>query len=188
MQHQFFESVQTRDRLDKVFRSYNDTLVRYLTLRTKSVVEAMEIAQEAYLRVLAMPDSNKIIDMESFLFGISRNLHIDRVRSTICGFKAIEKGGMAVAYGGSTTEMSHVGPEEDAVANEILEKLKTVIEGLAPKCQQAFLLYKFEGIGYAEVASRMGLTESMVRKYVLHAVRVCHQSLGMDGQVQNECD
>lgn len=137
----------------------------------------MEIAQEAYVRVLSMADSEKIVDMESYLFGIAKNIHIDRVRNARIGIKVQERSGCSVAYGGATTEACYVGPEDEMVAKDMLNILKRTIEDLPPKCQMAFLLYKFEGVCYTDIAERMGLTESMVRKYVLRGLRDCQQRL-----------
>lgn len=176
------ESIEARNLLNQVFRSYNDILVRYLTLRTRSLQEAMEIAQEAYVRFLSMAEPEKILDIEAYVFGIAKNIHIDRVRSSRTGAKAIARGGHGLAYGGASSEASCAGPEDEAAAKDTVKQLKRAIEGLPPKCRQAFVLYKFELLGYPEIAERMGLTESMVRKYVLRALRECRQTLGLHAQ------
>ena len=176
------ESVKTRNLLNQVFRGYNDILVRYLTLRTRSLQEALEIAQEAYVRFLSMAEPEKVLDIEAYVFGIAKNIHIDRVRSSRSGAKAIERGGYGVAYGGATSEVSCAGPEDELAAKDMVRVLKLAIEDLPAKCRQAFVFYKFELMGYPEIAERMGLTESMVRKYVLRALRECQQSLGLQVQ------
>ncbi|TRZ55821.1 MAG: RNA polymerase sigma factor [Rhodocyclaceae bacterium] len=139
----------------------------------------MEIAQEAYLRFLSIPDFEKIADTESYLFSTAKNIHIDRVRNVRARANAIERGGFGVAYEGATTEVSCGGPEDEAAAKDMVRILNRAIESLPPKCQMAFVLYKFDLLGYPEIAERMGLTESMVRKYVLRALRDCQQSLGL---------
>ena len=139
----------------------------------------MEIAQEAYVRFLSMADPEKIIDVESYVFGIAKNIHIDRVRSSRTQAKAIERGGFGAAYGGATSEASCDGPEDELAAKDMVRLLKRAIEALPAKCRQAFVLYKFDLLGYPEIAERMELTESMVRKYVLRALRECQRSVGL---------
>ena len=74
------ESEADRNRLAEVFRQYNDTLVNYLAFRVKSRQEAAEIAQETYVRMLAMSDLGRITDLQSYLFRVANNIAVDRLR------------------------------------------------------------------------------------------------------------
>ena len=58
-----------------------------------------------------------------------------------------------------------------------LDRLAKLIDELSPKCRDAFIAYKFYDMSYPEIAQRMDLTESMVRKYVLRAIAYCSSHL-----------
>jgi RNA polymerase sigma-70 factor (ECF subfamily) len=174
------ESEEFGARLAELFRAYNDTLVSYLTLRVQSRAEAAEVAQEAYLRLLKCADAGKIIDLKSFLFRTANNIAIDRLRRQQTKLRVLEQV-RAAGAGDDGMEASTPGPETEAVAWQTLELLRAAIEELPPKCRAAFILYKLQGQSYREIAARMNLTESMVRKYVLRGLQYCHRRI--DGQL-----
>jgi RNA polymerase sigma-70 factor (ECF subfamily) len=169
-------------RLAELFRTYNGTLVGYLAVRLQSQAEAAEIAQEAYLRLLNLSDTGKIIDLKSFLFRTANNIAIDRIRRNHLQRRVLEQAGTA-ALADAATATSGPGPETHATARQTIELLRVAIEELPPKCRMAFILYKLQGHSYGEIAARMQLTESMVRKYVLRGLQYCRTRL--DGQLDH---
>ena len=48
-----------------------------------------------------------------------------------------------------------------------------MLDGLGPKIKQAFLLSQLEGLGYAEIAQRLGVSVSSVKKYMAKVVEHC---------------
>ncbi|MNT22513.1 putative RNA polymerase sigma factor FecI [compost metagenome] len=48
-----------------------------------------------------------------------------------------------------------------------------MLDGLGPKIKQAFLLSQLEGLGYAEIAQRLGVSVSSVKKYMAKAAEHC---------------
>lgn len=160
-------------RLAELFRTYNGTLVGYLAVRLKSQAEAAEVAQEAYLRLLGMSDTGKIIDLRSFLFRTAHNLAIDRIRREQLQRRAQEEAGVALLADPAQAEAAP-GPERETSARQVIDLLRAAIEELPPKCRLAFILYKLQGQSYGEIAERMQLTESMVRARAQH----CRRRLG----------
>ena len=61
--------------------------------------------------------------------------------------------------------------------NELLKEMEKSLISLPDKCRLAFLLYKIRGQSYEEIALTLQISPSMVRKYVLRAVRHCYQQL-----------
>lgn len=62
------------------------------------------------------------------------------------------------------------------MAQEVAHLEKLIAE-LPAKCRQAFLLYKIEGLEFRDVATRMSLSERMVRDYVVRATLYCRAGL-----------
>jgi RNA polymerase sigma-70 factor (ECF subfamily) len=58
-----------------------------------------------------------------------------------------------------------------------LEKLDRALSKLSPKCRAAFVLHRREGLTYAEVAEKLGVSSSMVKKYLATALAQCHRHL-----------
>ena len=73
-------SVPDGTELSQLFRVHNDVLVGYLTARLGSRQEAMEVAQEAYARLLQFHESSTPNLSRAYLFRTATNLAIDRLR------------------------------------------------------------------------------------------------------------
>jgi RNA polymerase sigma-19 factor, ECF subfamily len=56
---------------------------------------------------------------------------------------------------------------------EALMEIDALLDGLPPKARLAFLLSQLEGLPYAEIAQRLNVSLSMVKKYMLQAVTHC---------------
>ena len=156
----------------RAFQKYNESLVRYLSVRLHSRRDAEEVAQEAYVRMLKLDEPDTISHMQAYLFKIASNIAIDRMRSQgrqppHCSIDAIADGIAAPA-----TSVDRI-----VEAQQQLLLIKEIIAELPPKCRKAFLLYKFKGQSYAEIAQSMQLTQSMIRKYVLRAIVFCRTRL-----------
>ena len=70
--------------------------------------------------------------------------------------------------------------ERELAAEQIVAALGYVIAALSPQCRTVFLLSRLDGLTYAEIASRRGISVKTVEKHVSHALRVCveHSAAG----------
>ncbi|WP_371763433.1 sigma-70 family RNA polymerase sigma factor [Massilia sp.] len=64
-------------------------------------------------------------------------------------------------------------PEELCLAVEELVRIDAALRRLRAKAGEAFLLSQYKGLGYAEIAVRLGVSASMVRKYIVRAPDAC---------------
>ncbi len=151
----------------RLFRDHNRSLVSYLSMRLRSLHEAKEVAQEAYVRVLQLDEHGAESFLKAYLFKVATNLAIDRLR---------QRGRRHRYEEDVPTDELETGLEEPsrrALAQEQLGALIAGLEELAPKCREAFLLYRLDGVSQQEIAARLGVTERMVRNYVTHALLYC---------------
>jgi RNA polymerase sigma-70 factor (ECF subfamily) len=61
-------------------------------------------------------------------------------------------------------------PDLEVESGQEIEHVLRLIEDLPAKCRRAFLLHKIEELEFSDVARQMGLSERMVRIYVIRAV------------------
>ncbi len=157
----------------KVCEENHESLVNFLRGRLGSHQDANDVAQEAYAKLLNLEQVEVIRQPCAFLFKVASNLAIDLLR---------QRGRLKEATGaserGENVPCPYPSPEDVLDAKKKVEWLRQIIAELPPKCRMAFMLYKFEELEYAEIAGRMNLTESMVRKYVLRAVVYCRERMG----------
>ncbi|PHZ86407.1 RNA polymerase sigma factor [Paremcibacter congregatus] len=161
-------STHCRDEIERLFLQHNDSLIRFLVLKLGSRHEARDVAQEAYVKILGLDQDEVVNHLRAYLFKTASNLAINRIRQRIRRGES------------KNIDVTKIDPpDEKALADDIVDarkrirKLELIIEELPPKCRMAFLLHKVECRDYADIARQMNLSESMIRKYVLQAIRYC---------------
>ena len=154
------------DRLSDLFQQHNNKLVRYLAAKLNSEEEALEVAQEAYVRLLKLDDDSNISYLKAFLYRTADNLAIDRLRRRVRTSAIFD-----ASQSDAELALEQENPERHAQADSTLRLVREAIDELPAKCRKAFVLYKFYEQDYKQIAEEMELTESMIRKYVLKALR-----------------
>lgn len=157
-------------RLREVFRLHRAGLVRFLRVRLGSEVEAQDVAQDAIFRLYQRRETLNDNDLRALLYVTARNIATDRLRQRQRSPLYFSE---EVDVGCAQLVDEAASPERILAARQQLARLRALLKELPPKCEQAFVSYKFEGLEYSEIAERMALTESMVRKYVLRALAYC---------------
>jgi RNA polymerase sigma-70 factor (ECF subfamily) len=165
------------ERIARLFSEHNESLVRFLAARLRSVHEAREVAQEAYVRLLSLDDSGAVSFLRAFLFKTAANLAVDRLRSRDRRRQALDAGLCDDSREAST-------PDADVANAQDVEIVRRLIGELPPKCRRAFLLNRIHGVEFAQIAQQMELSERMVRHYVLRAVLYCRA--GLDAAQQSK--
>ena len=96
-----------------------------------------------------------------FVFSVARNLLINRVRRehivSIDAVADLDALGIAI---------DEPGPDRSAMARQELQRLQEALDRLPPRCREAVVLRKIEGLGRREIAGRMGIAEATVAEYL----------------------
>jgi RNA polymerase sigma-70 factor (ECF subfamily) len=74
--------------------------------------------------------------------------------------------------GGMNVALDEPGPDRATMARDELRKLQAALDQLPPRCREAFVLGKIEGLSGQEIAIRMGVTESAVSRHLALGVRL----------------
>jgi RNA polymerase sigma factor (sigma-70 family) len=151
-------------RLERLFREHEVHLLRFLTIRVGSIADARDCLQIVFTRLLERSASLADENLVSLLYVCARNAATDEVRRRRHARLEAEH-----------TEIADEapGPARHVQATQDLTLLMSLLDELPPKCRRAFVGYKLQGLEYRDVAAQMGITESMVRKYVIKAVAYC---------------
>jgi len=169
---------QRTELVERLFREHNEALIRFLMARLRSYQDAREVAQEAYVRLLSLDEPGAVSYLRAFLFKTAANLATDRQRRAAAHLRATE---LPLFH-----EFADVRtPERRAAGRETVQRLERLIAAMPAKCRQAFILYQFEGLEFAPIAARMGISERMVRNYVVRALLHCRAQLDFGGAAAN---
>lgn len=146
-------------------------LVKYLTARFRNATEAQDIAQEAWLRIFRLAHPQELGNAKAFLFQTASNLAIDRVRRGKLEQKYLDQE-LGLAEPGLAPSM-----ERTVAGTQDLEQVEQALLQLPLKCRQAFVAHRSQGLPYAEIARQLGVSTSMVEKYIIQALRHLRQTL-----------
>jgi RNA polymerase sigma factor (sigma-70 family) len=158
----------------QLFREHNDSLVRFLTSRLRSRQEAHEVAQEAYVRLLSLHEPGAVSYVRAFLFKTAANLAVDRLRRDQVHARAT-RGPLFSEFADART------PERRVAATQEIQRLARLVDELPPKCRQAFVLNRFQGMDFPAIAQEMRISERMVRSYVVRALLYCRARVSDSG-------
>jgi RNA polymerase sigma-70 factor (ECF subfamily) len=126
-----------------------------------------DLRQDIYVRVYEAA-RKQIPDLaKPFVFTAARNLLVDRVRrNRIIPIEAVAD---MDALG---VESGDAGPERIAMARDALRRLQISLDRLPPRCREAVIMSKIEGLSRHEIAMRMGIAEDTVRQHLMHGMRI----------------
>lgn len=161
--------------MTKLYSAFNAKLLAHVIGKGLPRAEAEEVVQESFVRLLKLENNSVASYMQAYLFKIATNLAIDRLRRKTNGPEVC----LDISLLEDPVDDS-ASPESQHRYGQLLERVEESIKDLPDKCQMAFMLYKVRGMSYGDVASRMNITESMVRKHVLRAVRHCYDAVKDD--------
>ncbi|CRL97117.1 sigma-70 family RNA polymerase sigma factor [Pseudomonas marginalis] len=135
---------------------------------------AADLSHDTFVRILASRDAlGGMREPRAFLTTTARHLIIDRARR-----RRLEEAYLReLAQTVEMMEQCQQSPEQILVTLEALEQIAFVLDGLALNARQAFLLYFLEGLRQSDIASRLGISERMVRKHLMNALMHCNHAL-----------
>jgi len=163
----------------RLFQEHNSALLRFIVAKLGSEQEAMEVAQEAYVRLLRLDHPETISFLRAFLFKTAANLALDRLRARgrRPPIKSLDDAELVVF---------HLSPERAVESEQALAVIREALAELPPKCGQALLMYRVDGLSLGDIASRMGIGDRMVRLYVARALEHLRARLGsIDGATED---
>ncbi|WP_326540899.1 sigma-70 family RNA polymerase sigma factor [Pseudorhodoferax sp.] len=125
--------------------------------------KAEDLAQDTFLKVLLSQASAALREPRAFLTTVAHGLVVSHWRRLDLERAYLD----ALATQGQPLSAS---PEDRALALEALQQVDTLLAGLPAKARQAFLLARLDGLGYAEIAAELGVSDRMVKKYMAQAM------------------
>jgi RNA polymerase sigma factor (sigma-70 family) len=164
----------------RLFEEHNRSLVYFLAARLRSVAEARDVAQEAYVRLLQLDNPGAISFLRAYLFRIAANLAVDRLRHR----KVKEVASPREFF---ETLLTRPSPERTVLAEQQLDVIVAALGQLPEKCREAFALHYFAERTIDDIAVSSGVSARMIQKYVARALAHCRASLA-DREPMNSPD
>jgi len=141
-------------------------LMHFLQQNWRNRSDLEDIRQDIYAQLLTAAERGIPTQTKAFVMRTARNLLIDRIRHEqivpIDAVSDLDALGLAAEV---------PAPEGQVVARDILRKLQVALDRLPPRCREAIVLRRVEGLSRREIASRMGISEKTVAEHIANGMR-----------------
>ena len=155
--------------VEGVYREQHVWLENWLTRKLSCRHQAADIAHDAFLRLLQLGGQLPTLqEPRAWLTTTARHILIDRYRR-----QALEQAWLEALAQGDTA--NHLTPERHLAALQVLAGLLQLLESVPAKAAQAFLRHYVDGESQSTIAASLGVSERMVRKYLVQVLLHCQQ-------------
>ncbi|OZI18833.1 RNA polymerase subunit sigma [Bordetella genomosp. 9] len=150
-----------------LYEDNHDWLCLWLRRRLDCGDEAADLAHDTFLRLLRKPeDMPGLREPRAYLTTVARGLLNDHWRR-----RSLERAWLdAVA---ALPAEAAVSPEALLSMRQALHQLDALLAGLAPQARNVFVLSQLEGLSYARIAARLGISERTVKRYMAQGFELC---------------
>ena len=136
-------------------------LMRFLRHSRRSQSDVEDLCQDVYIRVYEAAKKEIPRPAKPFVFAVARNLLLNHVRHD--AIVSIETVADLDSLGLIADEPAQ---DRSAIARQELRRLQSALEHLPPRCREAVILSKIEGLSRREVAVRMGIADATVSMHL----------------------
>jgi RNA polymerase sigma factor (sigma-70 family) len=163
--HEWVRLAQEGDRgaYGALVRRHQDRIYRHLLHLTGSREEALELAQEVFIKAWqALPEWRPDAQFHTWIYRIASNLALDVLRRRkVVQFVALEDDFDAPS--------DAAGPETQLQARQGMRTLDAALARLAPEQREIILLREVEGLSYGELAATLAIDEGTVKSRLARA-------------------
>jgi RNA polymerase sigma factor (sigma-70 family) len=163
--------------IERLCRAHEAQLLAYLTQMLGRPELAREVAQDTFEKVHRMYRPEQVMFPRAMLFKVATNfalMHLRRRRlesAMITGSAGMEE----------IPDEQGMGPDRQAMADEIGHHIANVIKELRPTLRNVFVMAHVQGKPRKEIAAALGISEKRVDKRMTKALRVCRERLSSQG-------
>lgn len=151
--------------LDTLYREESPRLLRSLTRRTSSREDARDLVHEIFCRIARLGSGGplRLERPQAYLSRMATNLLRDRAKQA-----ARQMSGNHVP----ADETKLAGPDQQRLleSRDMLARVEAAMLKLRPKTREIFMAHRIDGLSYAEIAERTGLSVKGVEKQMSKAI------------------
>lgn len=144
---------------------YEGPLKAYFSKRLSSSDEVEDLVQDVFRRIWSSNSSARIKNPDGYIFQTAANLLRERYRKD-----GTREAAMAQLPFFSP-EHEEITPERILQDRQTLRLLEKTLLEMPSRTRTVFLLHRFEGFKYREIADRLGVSVSSVEKHIASATR-----------------
>jgi RNA polymerase sigma factor (sigma-70 family) len=161
-------------RVRRLFEEHAGQLRVFFRRRVRNPPDAVDLAQEVYLRLLQAGDPRAIRNVEAYLFTVASNL----VKEHALIERRRWLRNVDVADPAVSAELVEEPDFDTATDRHTLNRhLQEAMAGLPTRSRNVLRLVYVEGLSHPQVGEQLGLSKSMIRKIHLQALQECRRRM-----------
>jgi len=164
--------------LSSVVSLHGRPLMKFFVSRLPDAMEAPDLVQEVYLRVLRLERPDLIRCPEAYLFTIAANIAREhRLRRSNRPPHITLDDAPLEELPADVELFATALPEDDAVRADRMQRLESTLAQLSPKARATLIWHRRDGLTYKEIGTRLGVSTNMVKKYLAQSLAHCRKCL-----------
>ena len=134
-----------------------------------------DLIQEGFLRLCRYQhrQSEPVRDPVAFLVDVVEKVKIERVRRAAITQRIFSDQPFEEVDCVDTAS----SPDQDAEAHELIERIEWRLGCANPRTRESFLLHRFGGLSYAQIAERLGISTQAVTNHIAKALLLIDDEL-----------
>jgi len=155
-----------RTALNDLYCDHHGWLHGWLRKRLGNGFDAADLAQDTFVRVLKARNALEIREPRPYLSRVANGLLVDLFRR-----RSLEKAYLEALA--CMPELTQPSLEEQAIMLQALLEIERMLDGLGARVRQTFILSQFDGLTYAQIAERLGISLRTVNNHMAKAMEHC---------------
>ena len=127
-----------------------------------------DLIQEGFLRLCLYQQERKVPvrDPVAFLVDVVEKVQIDRLRRATISRRIFSDRPLEEIDCADTASL----PEQDLEAHQLIIRIEKSLASANPRTREAFLLHRFDGMSYVEIAERFSISTRAVTNHIAKAL------------------
>jgi RNA polymerase sigma-70 factor (ECF subfamily) len=149
-----------------LYCQHHGWLQRWLGFKLGNTSDAADLAHDTFIRLIGRSDLATVREPRALLTTVAHGLMVNRFQRL-----ALERAYLE-ALAALPVPLA-ISPEQRMLILETLHEIDAMLDALPPRVRQAFLLSQLDGLPYADIAVRLGVSLITVKRYMKQAFLQC---------------
>lgn len=161
-------------RVLKIFLQHESAIRRHIRRFCADASDIDDFMQDAFVQSFAAELRTEIRNPKAFIFEVAKNVALaDYRKNKRSPTEKLED------FGGADLilDENQSSATDDIDGRRKLAAFATAVAHLPPKCREAFLMRRVDGLPYKQIANRMNISVSAVEKHVANGLLKCRTFL-----------
>lgn len=154
-----------------LFKTHFSSLCRFAMKYVGDMDDSKDIVHAVFINLWKRKDTVDVdTSLKSYLFTSVHNRCLNYIRDQ----KKMVHHALPIEQ---MDLLNYVESRDFVVENETIDQINTALDALPEKCREIFLLSRFEGLKYREIAEKLNLSVKTVETQVSRALKQLKESL-----------